>query len=308
MADYQSIFTGEQIDEGVQAGLDSAVGLQRVTGLLQGTDASAQAASNPFVKLGDYDSWDAANAALTALLATRETECLKYTGRLRFTVQGGNFEAYMFIRNVSTPVWVQVVSGAVAVNAAGTGLQHGEDYATFVRSCSGESISQWAASGITADDLDAVRLIAQGSGDVMPFDTGITRIVTNSVGRTWPRWTGAADSSFNGWLNDMFLSFERSPRTNGNYALRNTSNNNVGVLEIAGYPRLNAAASCIQYIRGGFVINNQPDAGGYAWSEHGITNRLAGADHEYKAFKRECRRAADGTLTIRQQWTEINMS
>lgn len=305
MADYQSIFTGEQIDAGVQAGLNSVGDLQRVTGLLQGTEANARASNNPFVKLGDYDSWDAANAALTALLATRENECLKYTGRLRFSVQGANFEAYMFIRNVSTPTWVQVVSGAVQANAAGTALEHSARYATFIRDCNGATISAWEEAYATLAELEQVRLTALGLGSEKPLDAAVTCISSSTVGRLFPRWTGEADKSLNGWLNDLFVTLDRDPKYNGYYIIKRGNYPQLGSLQVGGYVRATGVASCTQIIRGNFALTSGPDAGGYAWSEHGITNRLITADHVIGEWYRTSRRNADGTFSVTKQWTQI---
>lgn len=247
----------------------------------------AMAWNNPFVKLGDYDSWEAANAALTALLATHDAECLKYTGRLRFSVQGGNFEAYMFIRNVITPVWVQAVSGAVQANAAGTSLEHGERFATFIRDCNGATISAWEEACASPAQVDAVRATALGTGTEHAYDVPMKVEKVSGI-------------QMNLRLKELILS-RRGQQTNGLYRFEHAQGHQALLLMggnvSSDTPNANSFAN--QIVIGDVNIVTAAD---FIYPDEGFENGLSFSAATVRILSRRIKYTGNGTEYTVTQW------
>lgn len=104
--------------------------------LLHGTDENSRAATDPFLRLGAFDGWAAANAALDDAMRQSGDGARRVSGRLRLVVGQANVEVLQFCRSAgdaeTPPLYVQVASGALAVDEGG--LTSGGQFAVYARS------------------------------------------------------------------------------------------------------------------------------------------------------------------------------
>lgn len=301
MSTYTSAYTGAEIDAGIAKADANETLLATHSSILTGTLANMRASEYSFVKLGAYNDWATANAALDSLMAVTGTDALKYEGRLRFTVSDCNYECKMFCRNSSTPVWVQMVSGAIAISSSA--LAHGTAYNVVSRYCSGGTISVWVDAFATAARAEEVYNTAIGVGS----ETALASLMKAE------KYSSSAllNDRVNHLLYDTGSGY--NAETNGLYLLRYGSTGASGVLAVllqTGFMSFYGTQSSYrrQLLVGGFRTDTNPDssAEGTVWSNYGFTDNIVWNTDGLTMKWRNIAFAADGTVsTAPTAWTTI---
>lgn len=100
--------------------------LKRLLKLIEGDPAVASAEIDPFIQLGNFETWEAANARLDTLTDAR------YNGPVRLRIMGANMFVEMHAILFVQKQYVQTIRGKVAVDS-GTGRLKSGPYGMYKR-------------------------------------------------------------------------------------------------------------------------------------------------------------------------------
>lgn len=270
-----------------------------LTNLLKGKiDSGALAGRHPFVMLGDFETWDDVNEALDTLAT--DTTAYKYTGRVRFSKTGANYECMMHVLSYQNAVWVQMCSGALSVS--GGKLAAGDAFAQYRRRCENGTLGAWteypdmsgyattvalqeettarvAAGNTLANSVSEALATALGNGTQTTWKVPVKVVNGTSERQIFVReantrlLSGVSDDR--GWVS------LRYSRTGGHYLLFSG-----GLIE-TGYAA-NAARGCVQFALGNLKIGTgTTDDLGHDWAEDGVPNGLAISYNEFNLLWRK---------------------
>lgn len=151
---------------------------------------------DPFINGGSFMTFDEMLTSVTADPTKDSTNYAKYTGNVRYDVQGIIFDVHNYPIHYANGEWLQVIMGPVALQGE-TVVQDNDKYGTFYRYRSGGQWSAWKDGGISA--LDTVARDA-ASEALTTAQTLATNMRTKNLGNfdsTTAAWAQAAQEALN---------------------------------------------------------------------------------------------------------------
>lgn len=100
----------------------------------------------PFIYGGSYndeDAWETMLEAISTHPMQEENNYTKYTGHVRYDIQGVIFDVQNYPIHYATGQWLQVISGGVMLNTDGTISRKNSQYGTFYRMSDNSTWGKW---------------------------------------------------------------------------------------------------------------------------------------------------------------------
>lgn len=127
---------------------------------IQGTSDSSNAFSDPFINGGSFETASEMLTAISTHPLNSTSDISKYAGNVRYDLLGIIYDVHNFPISYASSLWLQTISGGLALNSDGTLLFNQGKYGVFYRYHNADGWTVWknieATDSITAAALDAL--------------------------------------------------------------------------------------------------------------------------------------------------------